>query len=226
MALICFPCGLVYVRGAAKHQKCQLLLNIVLCDTSFDFRIPLHHPPFPHPALIGHRMHVKRRLAKLRNCMCKICRVCPHHDEWRAIGPTMQMPTRETNANARKNVNCIPSIYLFVYSLHFHFLLSCRIFIATCVHTRASPPPIRPTFTHTTDKLLRNYIFAGWSQCQLPISENKMWQTLPATALSMDTAVAQRERESERDGHSRSERIQEYKVYPRELCNTRQFIIT
>lgn len=47
-----------------------------------------------------------------------------------------------------------------------------------------------------------------------------MWRTLPATVFDGHTArTARAERERESDG-------QEYKVYPRQLGNTWQFIIT
>lgn len=70
----------------------------------------------------------------------KICRVCPHHDEKnKIVWEKMKKP----------NVNCIPSIYLFVYLLHFHSLL-CRVdFLLLLAYTSAAAHHRQ----HTADRI-------------------------------------------------------------------------
>lgn len=115
-------------RGSVRHQKCQLLSNIVVCDMSFDCSIQQRTLYIPHWFARANFATVEKLVASWQMTR-----------HW----PTIRMPKRERQMQMRteqqqqqKNVNCIPSIYLFVYLLHFHFLLPCRVFIAILACSR------------------------------------------------------------------------------------------
>lgn len=152
-------------------------------------------------------------------------------DRWRATGRRYECRSERdkckcepNNNNNKKTLIAFRQfIYLFICSI---FISFCRVvFLLPYLRAHAGTTATEEDWRQD-DNNNRITTAAPLHICQLPISENKMWRTLPATVFDgHGTHSEGTQRERERMGARESDG-QEYKVYPRQLGNTWQFIIT